>query len=90
MLSQFTISLIWVPGHWDIVGNCIADELARQGTIMPLLPGKENVGMPVVTCKLNIKKISKLHAPQGNQEEGKTPLVDPIIINPQNQLQRPV
>jgi len=42
MASLFTISLIWVSGHRDIVGNCIADELARQGTIMPLLPGKEN------------------------------------------------
>jgi len=46
MANQFTISLLWVPGHRDIVGNCIADELARQGTIKPLLPGMENVGMP--------------------------------------------
>jgi len=59
MGSQFTISLIWVPGHRDIVGNCIADELARQGTIVPLLPGKENVSMPMATCKLNIKNYSK-------------------------------
>jgi len=44
MASQFTISLIWIPGHRDIVGNCIADELARQGTIKPLLPRKENGG----------------------------------------------
>jgi len=71
MASQFTISLIWIPGHRDIVGNCIADELARQGTIMPLLPGKENVGKLMATCKLNIKtyfkKLSYTHwqnAPQ--------------------------
>jgi len=44
-----------VSGHQDIVGNCIADELARQGTIMPLLPEKENVGMPMATYKLSIK-----------------------------------
>jgi len=55
MANQFTVSLIWVPGHRDIVGNCIADELARQGTIKPLLLGKENVGMPMATCKLNIR-----------------------------------
>jgi len=55
MANQFTISLIWVLGHRDVVGNCIADELDRQGTIKPLLPGKENVGMPMATCKLNIK-----------------------------------
>jgi len=53
---QFTISLIWVPSHRDIVGNCIADKLAGQGTIKPLLPGKEN-GMPMTTCKLNIKNL---------------------------------
>jgi len=69
MASQFTIIL--VPGHRDIVGNCTADELARQGTIKPLLPGKENVGMPMATCKLNIKnyfnKLANTHwqnAPQ--------------------------
>jgi len=71
MAIQFTISLIWAPGHRDIVGNCIADELARQGTIKPLLPEKENVGMPMATCKLNIKnyfnKLANTHwqnAPQ--------------------------
>jgi len=71
MANQFTVSLIWVPGHRDIVGNCIADELARQGTIKPLLTGKENVGMPMATCKLNIKnyfnKLANTHwqsAPQ--------------------------
>jgi len=55
MPNQFTISLIWVPGHRDIVGNCIADELAMQGTTKPLLPGEENVGMPMATCKPNTK-----------------------------------
>jgi len=55
MANHFTISLIWVPGHRDIVGNSIAVELARQGHIKPLLPGKENVIMPMATCKLNIK-----------------------------------
>jgi len=50
---------------------CIADELARQGTIMPLLPEKENVGMPKATCKLILKiffnKLANTHwqnAPQ--------------------------
>jgi len=55
MANQFSISLIWVPAPRDNVGNCIADELARQGITKPLLPGEENVGMPMATCKLNIK-----------------------------------
>jgi len=53
------------------VGTCIADELARQGTTKPLLPGEENVGMPMATCNLSIKnyfnKLANTHwqnAPQ--------------------------
>jgi len=55
MAIQFTISLIWVSCQRDNVGNCIADELAMQGTTKPLLPGEKNVGMPMATCKLIIK-----------------------------------
>jgi len=68
MANQFTISLIWDPGQRDIVGNCIADELARLGTIKPLLPGKENVGMPMAAKYKNyFNKIVNTHwqnAPQ--------------------------
>jgi len=56
MANQFTLSLICVAGLRDIVGNCIADELARQGTIKPLLPRMENVGMPMATCNLDINE----------------------------------
>jgi len=35
-----------VPGHRNIEGNCIADELARQGTTADILHGKDTVGMP--------------------------------------------
>ncbi|XP_070854170.1 uncharacterized protein [Drosophila suzukii] len=49
MALQFKIYLIWVPGHRNITGNCIADELARHGTTVPLLPDKENIGMPMAT-----------------------------------------
>ncbi|XP_070854154.1 uncharacterized protein [Drosophila suzukii] len=45
MALQFKIYLIWVPGHRNITGNCIADELARHGTTVPLLPDKENIAL---------------------------------------------
>jgi len=32
MATHLRINLIWVPGHRNIEGNCIADELARQET----------------------------------------------------------
>lgn len=35
MAEQFDINLICVPGHRDIVGNCIADALARRGYVCP-------------------------------------------------------
>ncbi|KAL7745058.1 hypothetical protein ACLKA6_008124 [Drosophila palustris] len=52
MAVHFEICLIWVPGHQDIPGNCIADELARKGTTKLLLPDKEDTSMPLATCKL--------------------------------------
>ncbi|KAM8702395.1 hypothetical protein ACLKA7_007726 [Drosophila subpalustris] len=52
MAGHFDICLIWVPGHQDIPGNCIADELARKGTTNFLLPDKEDTSMPLATCKL--------------------------------------
>ncbi|KAM8721113.1 hypothetical protein ACLKA7_007049 [Drosophila subpalustris] len=42
MAEHFDICLIWVPGHQDISGNCVADELARQGTTEILLPDKKD------------------------------------------------
>ena len=55
MAEQFNINLIWVPGHTDVKGNCIADDLARKGTTVQILPDKERIGIPLATCKLNIK-----------------------------------
>ncbi|KAL7726480.1 hypothetical protein ACLKA6_001102 [Drosophila palustris] len=60
MAEHFDICLIWVPGHQDIPGNCIADELARQGTTEILLPDKEDISMPLATCKLMLHTQSNL------------------------------
>ena len=30
--DQTKVTLMWLPGHSDIVENCIADELCRVGT----------------------------------------------------------
>ncbi|KAL7723310.1 hypothetical protein ACLKA6_014917 [Drosophila palustris] len=43
MAEFFEICLIWVPGHKDIPGNCIADELVRRGTTDIFLPDKEDI-----------------------------------------------
>jgi len=44
MVSHLRISLIWVPGHRNIEGNCIADELARRDTA-DILGDKDTVVM---------------------------------------------
>jgi len=56
MATHLRINLIWVPGHLNIEGNCIADELARQGTTADILRDKVTVGMPVATCKLHLRQ----------------------------------
>ena len=56
MAQQFNIHLCWVPGHRDIAGNCMADELAKKGTTLPISPEKELIGIPIATCKLMLKE----------------------------------
>jgi len=50
------INLIWVPGHRNIEGNCVADELARQGTTADILRDKDTVSMLMATCKLHLRQ----------------------------------
>jgi len=56
MATHLRINLIWVTGHRNIEGNCIADELARQETTADNLRDKDTVGMPMPTCKLHLRQ----------------------------------
>jgi len=56
MAIHLIINLIWVPGHHNIEGNCIADELARQGTTTYILRDKDTMGMPMATHKLHLRR----------------------------------
>jgi ribonuclease HI len=40
------VTLVWVLGHDDILGNEMADKLARQATAMPLLGPELALGIP--------------------------------------------
>ncbi|EDW25896.1 GL14383 [Drosophila persimilis] len=50
MAQKLAISLIWVPGHRDIEGNCIADELPRYSTTTPNLRDKDDIFMRMALC----------------------------------------
>jgi len=56
-----TVSLIWIPCHWDHAGNEKADELARLGSEMTTTP--EEVRPPLNSIK---HEIHKLHANKAN------------------------
>ena len=49
MAKHYKITLLWVPGHQDIEGNCVADELARKGTTIEILQEKDRIAMPLAT-----------------------------------------
>jgi hypothetical protein len=53
------VTLMWVPGHCGILGNEMADRLARQASAM-LLPGPEPaLGMPKCLAREAIKSCTK-------------------------------
>ena len=53
---RFTsVSLAWVSGHSDIPVNCITDELARSGALLPESSSIE-LGMTLALIKLNIER----------------------------------
>lgn len=54
MSEFFQFRIIWVPGHSDIPGNCVADELARKGTALQAPCHMESAYMPFATCRLMI------------------------------------
>ena len=43
MGKHYKITLIWVPGHQEIEGTCIADELAGKGTTIEILQGNDTI-----------------------------------------------
>jgi ribonuclease HI len=56
MGEHFNIQIIWVPGHSDVFGNCRADELARFGSTLQLLPERAGVGKPLSALRLALRK----------------------------------
>ena len=51
--GRFSFSLVWVPGHNNVLGNNKSDELAKADELLPELSSIE-LGMPLDSFKLAI------------------------------------
>jgi hypothetical protein len=49
------VTLIWVPAHYGILGNEMADRLARQASAMPLFGPEPALGIPKCLAREAIK-----------------------------------
>jgi ribonuclease HI len=49
------VTLVWVPGHHDILGKEMAEKLARQASAMPLLGPQPALGIPKCLAREAIK-----------------------------------
>jgi hypothetical protein len=53
------VTLMWLPGHYGILGNEMADRLARQASAMPLLGPEPALGIPKCPAREAIKSWTK-------------------------------
>jgi ribonuclease HI len=50
------IQVVWIPGHNGYKGNCVADELARNGSALETVTTSESINIPIRSCKTMIDK----------------------------------
>lgn len=56
LATKVRVNVVWVPGHRDITGNCMADELARAGTKLAAISANTIPGAPIAERRSLLRK----------------------------------
>jgi len=58
-LSLFnSVRLTWVPGHFDVPGNEIADKLANKAACEEFIGAEPRIGITMTTVQTEVRSMS--------------------------------
>lgn len=69
LAAENTVNLVWIPGHYNILGNSKVDGLAKLGTKTTMMGPEPTCGLSYSVAKNIIKEMYEDHATYWREAE---------------------